>query len=249
MRIISDQLRILSETVPFMVYSEIPELTGLKATENKTMLIGYARVSTEDQILDLQKQALEKANVGRVYEEQVSGVKTKRPILEECLRSLREGDSLVVWRLDRLGRSVPELIKIMDDLQKRGIGFVSLTEAIDTTTATGKIMFHMLAAFAEFERNLISERTKAGLKAARHRGHKGGRKPVMTPAMTKAAKAMLSDPTTTMQEVADTLKVSRTAVYNALKREGLPAKAKALKKAVGRAERHIPELEPGPDEI
>lgn len=243
MRVISDHLRVLYETVPSFLYASDPHFTGLKAREEKAMLIGYARVSTEDQLLDLQIEAFEKAGVERTYEEQVSGAKTKRPILEECLRSLREGDVLVVWRLDRLGRSVPELIKIMDELQTRGIGFRSLNEAIDTTTAAGKMVFHMLAAFAEFERNLISERTRAGLKAARHRGHKGGRKPVMDAKMTKAARAMLSDPTCTMQEVADTLKVSRTAIYNALKREGAPAKVKALKKAVGRAERHITDLD------
>jgi len=257
-RVISDQLRVLSETAPFLLYAFDPYFTGLKATEEKVMseenneleekerpMVAYARVSTEDQLLDLQINALEKAGVPseRIYREQVSGAKTKRPILAECLRSLRDGDVLVVWRLDRLGRSVPELIKIMDELEKRNIGFRSLSESIDTTTAAGRMVFHMLAAFAEFERNLISERTRAGLKAARHRGHKGGRKPVMNAKMTKAAKAMLTDPTTTMQEVADTLKVSRTAVYNALKREGLPAKAKALKKAVGRAERHIESLE------
>ena len=147
------------------------------------MLFGYARVSTDDQLLNLQTDAMEKAGVAseRIYHEHVSGIKTKRPQLVECLRSLREGDVLIVWRLDRLGRSVPELIKIMLELQQRGIEFKSLSEAIDTSTATGKMIFHMLAAFAEFERNLISERTKAGLKAARARGHRGGRKSKIGP--------------------------------------------------------------------
>ncbi|MBW2675102.1 MAG: recombinase family protein [Deltaproteobacteria bacterium] len=208
------------------------------------MLFGYARVSTDDQSLDLQKDCLIKSGVAleQIYEEHVSGVKTNRPQLTECLRSLREGDVLVVWRLDRLGRSVPELIKIMVDLQKRGVEFRSLTESIDTSTATGKMVFHMLAAFAEFERNLISERTKAGLKAARARGHRGGRKPKLNAKHLKAAKAMLGDPTTTMQEVADTLGVSRATVYRALEREKEPTTMKQLKKqakAAGKAERHI----------
>lgn len=200
------------------------------------MLVGYARVSTEDQLLNLQTDALKKAGVDetRIYHEQVSGVKTKRPQLKECLRSLREGDTLVVWRLDRLGRSVPELINIMSDLQKRNIEFRSLSEAIDTSSAAGKMIFHMLAAFAEFERNLISERTRAGLKAARARGHRGGRKPKVDAKMLKAAKAMLGDPTVTMQEVADTLKVSRAAIYRALQRENEAASAKELRKAATR---------------
>lgn len=203
------------------------------------MLIGYARVSTDDQMLDLQLDALIKAGVetDRIYEEQVSGVKTRRPQLAECLRSLREGDVLVVWRLDRLGRSVPELIKIMEDLQSRDIGFRSLSEAIDTTTAAGKMIFHMLAAFAEFERNLISERTKAGLKAARARGHRGGRKPKVDEKMLKAAKAMLGDPTVTMEDVAKTLNVSRAAIYRAFQREKQADELKALRKATKVAKR------------
>ncbi|MCK5013245.1 MAG: recombinase family protein [Candidatus Omnitrophica bacterium] len=197
------------------------------------MLFGYARVSTEDQLLNLQTDALNKAGVAneQIYHEHVSGVKTQRPQLIECLKAMREGDTLIVWRLDRLGRSVPELIKIMVDLEARGVDFKSLSEAIDTTTAAGKMVFHMLAAFAEFERNLISERTKAGLKAARARGHRGGRKPKVTPAMLKAVKAMLGDPTVTMQEAADTVKVSRAAIYRALKREGEEVRVKALRKA------------------
>lgn len=209
------------------------------------MLLGYARVSTEDQLLNLQRDALIKAGVeeGRIYEEQVSGVATKRPQLLECLRSLRAEDVLVVWRLDRLGRSVPELIKIMDDLHKRGIGFRSLSESIDTTTAAGKMVFHMLAAFAEFERNLISERTKAGLKAARARGHRGGRKSKVTPAMLRAAKAMLLDPLITAQEAADALKIGRASLYRALAKDrdagDLKAMRKAARKARGAAKRTV----------
>lgn len=213
------------------------------------MLIGYARVSTDDQRLDLQMEALLAAGIeeGQIYQEHVSGAKTNRPILDDCIKACREGDTLVVWRLDRLGRSLPDLIKILDGLHEKGVGFRSLNESIDTNSAMGKMVFHMLGAVAQFERDIISERTKAGLKAARARGHRGGRKPVMTKAMTTAARAMLADEYITMQNVADTLKVSRTAVYNALKREGMPAKMKALKKAAAKADRHIEALEK-PDE-
>ncbi|KKN77934.1 hypothetical protein LCGC14_0354990 [marine sediment metagenome] len=196
------------------------------------MFLGYARVSTDDQVMDLQRDALVKAGVdpGQVYEEQVSGVKTKRPQLDACLKSLRKGDTLIVWRLDRLGRSVPELIAILEDLDVRGVGFRSLTESIDTTTAAGKMIFHMLAAFAEFERNLISERTKAGLKAARARGHRGGRRSKVRPRMLTAIKTMLEDPTCTMAEVADNFKVSRASIYRALQRDAEEQKAKELAK-------------------
>lgn len=209
------------------------------------MLLGYARVSTEDQLLNLQRDALIKSGVeeSHIYEEQISGVAAKRPQLLECLRALRAEDVLVVWRLDRLGRSVPELIKIMDDLHKRGIGFRSLSESIDTTTAAGKMVFHMLAAFAEFERNLISERTKAGLKAAAARGHRGGRKSKVTPAMLRAAKAMLLDPMITAQEAADALKIGRASLYRALAKDreagDLKAMRKAARKARGAAKRTV----------
>lgn len=197
------------------------------------MLIGYARVSTDDQRLDLQIDALTKAGVDkdRIYQEQVSGVKTKRPVLIECLKSLRPDDVLVVWRLDRLGRSLIELIKILGDLHERKIGFRSLNESIDTTNAVGRMVFHMLGAIAQFERDLISERTKAGLKAARARGYRGGRKPKVTPQMMKAAKAMLGDPMITMGEVAKTLNVSPAAMYRAFARDKDVQNLKELRKA------------------
>lgn len=217
-------------------------MTDAAAPPSQGMMIGYARVSTEDQLLDLQTSALTKAGVEpeRIYQEHISGVKSRRPQLAECMRACRPGDVLVVWRLDRLGRSVPELIKIMDELQKRGVGFRSLSESIDTTTAAGKMVFHMLAAFAEFERNLISERTKAGLKAARARGHRGGRKSKIGPAQLKAARAMLGDPLVTMDEVADTLKVSRAAIYRAFQRDKATDELKALRKASRLARKHSP---------
>ncbi len=200
------------------------------------MQVGYARVSTDDQRMDLQKDALIQAGVDpvRIYEEFVSGVRTRRPQLEECLKSLRKGDMLLVWRLDRLGRSVPELIRILEDLKERGVEFRSLTESIDTSSAVGKMIFHMLAAFAEFERNLISERTKAGLKAARARGHRGGRKSSITPGKLRAIKTMLADPMTTMGEVSKDMGISRPAIYRALKRDKEEQMAKELADNPGR---------------
>jgi len=203
------------------------------------MDIGYARVSTDDQRLDLQIAALTKAGIpeDRIYMEQISGVKSHRPQLSECIKAMREGDVLVVWRLDRLGRSLPELIKIMGQLQERGIGFRSLNESIDTTTAVGRMVFHMMGAIAQFERDIISERTKAGLKAARIRGHRGGRKPKVDAKKLKAARAMLADPCVTMEEVAQTLGVGRASIYRAFEREREAEKMKANRKAIKAAKR------------
>lgn len=183
--------------------------------------IGYARVSTEDQKLDLQHDALVRAGVdpSRIYDEHVSGAKTHRPALDACLKALRPGDVLVVWKLDRLGRRLSELIRIALELEARGIGLHSLSERIDTTTAGGRMIFHVMGAFAQFERDLISERTKAGLAAARARGHRGGRKPKLDPAKLKAINAMLSDDRVTMAEVADTFRVCQATIYRALKKE------------------------------
>src|SRR5919201_955449 len=143
------------------------------------MNIGYARVSTQDQTLDLQKDALTKAGCERLFSDTASGASTERKGLEQALGQLREGDTLVVWRLDRLGRSLPHLIETVTALEQRGIGFRSLTESIDTTTSGGKLIFHIFGALAEFERNLIRERTLAGLAAARARGRSGGRPKVL----------------------------------------------------------------------
>ncbi len=141
------------------------------------MLIGYARVSTDDQTFALQEDALKKAGCKRIFYDKMSGAKAKRPGLEEALGYLRDHeDVLVVWRLDRLGRSLPHLIEVMSRLEERGIGFQSLQESIDTTTSGGRLIFHIFGALAEFERNLIRERTQAGLAAARARGIKGGRR-------------------------------------------------------------------------
>jgi DNA invertase Pin-like site-specific DNA recombinase len=139
------------------------------------MRIGYARVSTEDQTLDLQQDALKRAKCWQIYEEQATGKNVARPQLEACLKSLREGDTLVVWRLDRLGRNLADLVGLVAQFEQRRINFESLTERIETVSPAGLLIFHVFAALAEFERNLIRERTVAGLKAARARGRNGGR--------------------------------------------------------------------------
>src|SRR3954464_12002284 len=144
------------------------------------MLIGYARVSTDDQNLDLQRDALKKAQCEQIFTDTVSGTKARRPGLEEALSHLRARDTLVVWRLDRLGRSLRHLIDTVTDLQERGIGFKSLQENIDTTTSGGKLVFHIFGALAEFEREIIRERTQAGLQAAWARGRNGGRPQKLT---------------------------------------------------------------------
>ena len=138
------------------------------------MQIGYARVSTGDQNLDLQRDALQKAGCDRILEDRASGAKAPRPGLDAALDYVRRGDTLVVWRLDRLGRSLKDLIQLVGELDERGIGLRSLHESIDTTSSSGKLVFHIFGALAEFERNLIRERTRAGLQAARARGRKGG---------------------------------------------------------------------------
>ena len=164
--------------------------------------IGYARVSTEDQHLDLQRDALEKAGCQDIYEEKISGKQADRPELTQCLRSLREGDVLVVWRLDRLGRSLPDLVRIVGELESRGIGFESITEKIETVSATGRLVFHVFAALAEFERNLIRERTRAGIDAARARGRQGGRPPKLEVRQIREIRQLLKDPRVRVTDVA-----------------------------------------------
>lgn len=175
--------------------------------------IGYARVSTDDQNLDLQRDALAKSLCRNIYEETASGKSADRPQLEHCLKALRVGDTLVVWRLDRLGRSLPDLVKIIGELEQQGVAFESLTEKIETSSATGKLVFHVFAALAEFERNLIRERTKAGLAAARARGRKGGRKPSLNDKQKREIKALLRDPQAQVSDVARKYGVSRTTIY------------------------------------
>ena len=176
--------------------------------------IGYARVSTDDQHLDLQRDALTKAGCSVTYEEKVSGKTADRPELDQCLKALRAGDTLVVWRLDRLGRSLKDLLRIVDDLKERGVSFVSLTERIETDTAAGKMAFHLFGALSEFERSLIRERTQAGLAAARARGRAGGRKPKLDDQQVREIKALLRDPDIQVADVARRYGVSRTTLYN-----------------------------------
>jgi DNA invertase Pin-like site-specific DNA recombinase len=152
------------------------------------MLIGYARVSTDDQNLDLQRDALKQAGCEQIFTDHISGTKAERPGLTDALSHLRDGDTLVVWRLDRLGRTLPHLIETVNGLQNRGIGFKSLTESIDTTTSGGKLIFHIFGALAEFEREIIRERTNAGLSAARARGRKGGRPKALSKGKTEMAR-------------------------------------------------------------
>ena len=180
------------------------------------MLIGYARVSTIDQNLDLQMDALKTAGCDKVFADKLSGAKDDRPGLQEALEYAREGDTLVVWRLDRLGRSLPHLIQTTTGLEQRGVGFKSLQEGIDTTTSGGKLVFHIFAALAEFERSLTRERTQAGLKAARARGRNGGRPKALTDHQLKMAEAMLGAPDTTMVQVAEHFGVARSTLYRLL---------------------------------
>lgn len=182
------------------------------------MLIGYARVSTTDQTMALQEDALKQVGCDRIFRDVVSGAATERPGLSEALTYARHGDVLVVWKLDRLGRSLAHLIQLVAELKDRGIGFKSLQEQIDTTTAGGQLIFHIFGALAEFERALIRERTQAGLAAARARGRVGGRPQRLSQAQIRMAQQLLANPDMTTQQVADALRVSRTTLYRALKR-------------------------------
>ena len=178
-------------------------------------VIGYARISTDGQDLGLQIDALEKAGATRIFQDVASGAKADRPGLQQALVYLREGDILTVWRLDRLGRSLPHLVSTVAELEARGIGFRSLTESIDTSTANGRLVFHLFAALADFERELTRERTNAGLAAARARGRIGGRRTVMTPAKLKKARELIGQGLT-VREAAGRIKVGKSALYAAL---------------------------------
>jgi DNA invertase Pin-like site-specific DNA recombinase len=177
------------------------------------MLIGYARVSTADQTLGLQQDALEKAGCERVFTDTASGAKAERVGLVEAIAYAREGDILVVWRLDRLGRSLKHLIETITGLNERKIGFKSITENIDTTTSGGKLIFHIFGALAEFERDIIKERTQAGLIAARARGRQGGRPRALTPKKAQMAQALYNDRSNTINDICRTLNVSRATLY------------------------------------
>ena len=189
------------------------------------MLVGYARVSTQDQTLALQRDALEKAGCGRIFTDTASGAKAERRGLDEALAYMRAGDTLVVWKLDRLGRSIRHLIDVVALLQDKGIGFKSLTEQIDTTTSGGKLVFHVFAALAEFERDIIRERTQAGLVAARARGRKGGRPKAAALADAKKiaiAQSLYDDKRLSIEEICRTLRVSRSTLYRYISTKRAP---------------------------
>jgi len=181
-------------------------------------LIGYARVSTHEQTLNPQVDALKAAGCRKIFHDMASGVKTDRPGLDEALAFLDAGDTLVVWRLDRLGRSLGHLIEVVAALDARGVGFRSLQDPIDTTTSSGKLVFQIFGALAEFERNLIRERTRAGLDAARARGKKGGRRPKLSAAQVKLLYQMYDEKQRTVKEICGILAISRTALYKYLER-------------------------------
>lgn len=180
------------------------------------MLIGYCRVSTREQNLDLQRDALEAAGCDKIFEDQASGARADREGLAQALAYVRAGDTLVVWKLDRLSRTVRQLVEFAEELRSREIGFRSLQDAIDTTTPAGRFFFHMMAALAEMERDLIRERTRAGLAAAKARGRNGGRPPKLTPKQIHHAQRLLADPEVSVTELARSLGIARSTLYRAL---------------------------------
>jgi DNA invertase Pin-like site-specific DNA recombinase len=183
----------------------------------KGRLVGYARISTNGQELDLQLDALMKAGCKKdlIFTDKVSGAKAERPGLDSCLKELKKGDILLVWRLDRLGRSMPHLVGLVEQLLQKGIGFRSICDgAIDTTTASGELVFNIFSSLAQFERRLIQERTRAGLSAARARGRIGGRKPIQSDnPKVKMAKKMHKDKSVSIADICSTLRISRATLY------------------------------------
>ncbi|MCD8499979.1 MAG: recombinase family protein [Gammaproteobacteria bacterium] len=183
------------------------------------MLVGYARVSTEDQHLYMQEDALKTMGCTEIFNDIASGANTARPGLEKALAYLREGDTLVVWKLDRLGRSLSHLIQIIQSLSEKNIGFKSVRESIDTTTSGGKLVFHMFSSLAEFERDLIIERTRAGLKAARARGRMGGRPSMLDKRQIAKMKHYYDEQKMTVNDICKIFNVSRPTLYNYIKKE------------------------------
>jgi len=181
------------------------------------MIIGYARVSTEDQNLDLQLDALKEAGCKKIFQDKISGVKEDRNGLLQVLDIVRPGDTLVVWKLDRLGRSLQHLISVVDELKGKDVYFRSLKENLDTSSSTGKLIFHIFGALAEFERDIIRERTMAGLAAARARGRVGGRPKIMDAGKVKLAKTLMADNSRCVREICEILGVSKATLYRYLK--------------------------------
>jgi DNA invertase Pin-like site-specific DNA recombinase len=177
------------------------------------MLVGYARVSTHEQNLDLQLDALKQAGCQKIFTDKISTLKAERKGLDEALTFLRPGDVLVVWKLDRLGRTLKQLIELVALFNQKGIGFKSLKETIDTTTSTGKLVFHIFAALAEFERDIIHERTRAGLDAARARGRRGGRPKALTPKQVALAQSLYDSQEHSIQDICDTLHIAKSTLY------------------------------------
>ena len=189
------------------------------------MKIGYARVSTPEQSFALQVDALRQAGCTEVYQEVISGARTARPVLDTLLTQLRSGDVLVVWKFDRLGRSLKHLVELVNELMSRGVGLQSLHDPIDTTTPHGRLSLHLFAALAEFERDLIRERTQAGLSAARARGRKGGRPKGLSPqaeATACAAETLYREGKLSVQQIADQLGISKRTLYTYLRHRQVP---------------------------
>lgn len=189
------------------------------------MLVGYACVADADQSLELQEDALSSAGCEKIIAEIARGAAAARPGLAEALENARTGDTLVVWRLDRLGRSLKDLIETLTKLHARGVGFKSLEEQIDTTTSDGALVFHVLGALAEFQREVLRERTQVGLRAAQARGRKGGRPPSMDATRVAMAKKLLADPSTRVVDVCTALQISRSTLYRHVNRSVTPATA------------------------
>lgn len=184
------------------------------------MIVGYARVSTEEQKLDLQLDALRKAGCEKIFKDKVSGVSTERPGLEGAISFARAGDTLVVWRLDRFGRSLKDLVSRIEELRKRDIGFRSIQESVETTSATGKLVFHIFGALAEFERDLVRQRTMAGLESARARGRLGGRPRSMDAKKVRLASRLMKDPDLSVREICEAVGVSSATLYRYVAPDG-----------------------------
>lgn len=188
------------------------------------MKVGYARVSTKEQSFDLQIDALKKVGCEKIYKEIISGAKAERQVLNDLLLNIRSGDVLVIWKLDRLGRSLKHLVELVNDLMEKDIGLLSINDPIDTTTAQGRLVFNIFASLAEFERDLIRERTNAGLSAARARGKKGGRPKGLSPKAEEtsyAAAALYRERSLTVQQIADRLGIAKSTLYTYLKHRGV----------------------------
>ena len=181
------------------------------------MIIGYARVSTEDQNLDLQLDALKKAGCEKIFQDKISGVKEERDGLSRALEVIRPGDTLVVWKLDRLGRSLQHLISVINKLKDQGIYFRSIQESLDTSSSAGKLIFHIFGALAEFERDIIRERTMAGLAAARARGRVGGRPKSLNSEKVRLAKTLMKNNSHSVRDICEILGVSKATLYRYVK--------------------------------